>query len=81
MAHTNTETIRLSRQCQAILDRLRHGPATNRELSALCLKYTSRISDLRKSGYDVQVVRHDRATGQTWYQWRRETVATQERLW
>ena len=81
MALMSTETIRLSRQCQAILDRLRQGPATNRELAGLCLKYTSRVSDLRKAGYDVQVVRHDRATGQTWYAWRRETVATQERLW
>jgi hypothetical protein len=54
---------RLSRQCLAILDRLEQGDATNRELAALALKYTSRLSDLRAAGYDVRVVFHDFKTG------------------
>lgn len=44
---------RLSAQCQTILARLQSGPATNTELAAIALKYTSRISDLRKAGYSV----------------------------
>ena len=44
---------RLSAQCRTILARLQAGPATNAELAAIALKYTSRISDLRKAGYSV----------------------------
>ena len=61
------ELARLSRQCQAIATRLQAGPATNRELSGISLKYTSRISDLRDRGWDVQVMEQDRASGLTWY--------------
>ena len=47
---------RLSKQCRLILERLRQGKATNVELAALpCLKYTSRLSDLRKSGYKIRI--------------------------
>jgi hypothetical protein len=57
---------RLSRQCAAILERLRRGPATNVELAVLALKYTSRVSDLRRHGHDVRVVcRNDH--GVFWY--------------
>ncbi len=45
---------RLSKQCAAVLDRLRRGPATNWELAAISLKYTSRISDIRAAGYVVE---------------------------
>lgn len=38
---------RLTGQNAAILARLRQGPATNRELAEISLKYTSRISDVR----------------------------------
>jgi hypothetical protein len=58
---------RLSRQCQAILDRLTQGAATNRELAELALKYTSRLSDIRAAGYDVRVVAHDHVTGLVTY--------------
>lgn len=37
-----------------ILERLRKGPATNVELAALSLKYTSRISDLRHDGFTIR---------------------------
>lgn len=61
------EQRRLSGQSLRILERLRQGPATNRELAAIGLKYTSRISDLRKAGYDVRVVHRLRDTGLTIY--------------
>lgn len=64
------ETPRLSGQCQQILDRLKAGRATNRDLSTLSLKYTSRISDLRASGHDVVVVSRDRKSGLTVYELR-----------
>ena len=44
---------RLSGQNAAILERLRQGPATNAELAAMSLKYTSRVSDLRDHGYVI----------------------------
>lgn len=62
------ERPRLSGQNQAILERLRRGPATNDELARIARKYTSRISDLRAHGYDVRMVEHDHATGITRYQ-------------
>lgn len=45
---------RLTGQNAAILERLKAGPATNAQLARLSLKYTSRISDLRKHGYDIE---------------------------
>lgn len=41
------DTPRLTGQNAQVLDRLRNGPATNRELAAISLKYTGRISDVR----------------------------------
>ena len=48
---------RLSGQSVRILAALRLGPATNSQLSCLALKYTSRISDLRKAGYRITCTR------------------------
>lgn len=48
---------RLSGQNAAILARLRQGPATNAELAAISLKYTSRCSDLRSFGCEIAVER------------------------
>lgn len=62
------EKPRLSRQNQAILDRLRRGPATNDELVRIARKYTGRISDLRAAGFDVRLIEHDHTTGITRYQ-------------
>lgn len=62
------ERPRLTGQNLAILERLQRGPATNRELAAISLKYTSRVSDLRAAGYNVVVVDRDRATGRTMYE-------------
>lgn len=57
MELTNEDAPRLNNQCQRILDRLRAGPATNDDLSALSLKYTGRISDLRKAGHVIRCTR------------------------
>lgn len=57
---------RLSRQCELILERLRRGPATNRELAAIALKYTGRLSDARQNGHDIRVLRRN-AAGVFWY--------------
>ena len=48
-------------------NRLQQGPATNVELAALALKYTSRLSDLRAAGYTITVTARDYATGRTVY--------------
>lgn len=61
------ERRRLSDQCSLILGRLQHGRASNNELSGLSLKYTSRISDLRKAGHDIKVVSRDYGSGLTYY--------------
>ena len=61
------EAARLSRQCRAILRRLRTSPASNIELAEIARKYTGRISDLRAAGYDVRVVGRG-AHGLRWYQ-------------
>ena len=62
------QAIRLSKQCHAILARLQQGPATNRELSMIALKYTNRISELRQAGYKVPCVSQDHATGLSVYE-------------
>jgi hypothetical protein len=56
---------RLSGQNLRILERLRHGPVTNDELSRFARKYTSRISDLRAAGYTITCERAE--GGLTWY--------------
>ena len=61
------EQKRLSGQNAAILARLEQGPATNRELAAVSLKYTGRLSDLRAAGYRVSVIERDYATGLVTY--------------
>jgi hypothetical protein len=66
----SVEEPRLSAQCRAILAKLKEGPATNKELAAISLKYTGRISDLRQSGIEVDVASRDRKTGVTVYKLR-----------
>jgi hypothetical protein len=62
------EARRLSGQCAAILARLHQGPATNRELAGLSLKYTSRLSEVKAAGWDIRVVERDYETGRVVYQ-------------
>ena len=47
------EIPRVGGQCLKILRRLVGGPATNRDLADISLKYTGRVSDLRKSGFRI----------------------------
>jgi len=61
------ERARLTKQCQAILARLQQGPATNKELAGISLKYTGRISDLRAAGYGVENYDRNPRTGLSWY--------------
>lgn len=56
---TPSDHKRLSRQCADILAMLRRGSCTNRELAAVSLKYTSRVSDLRDAGYVIECERLD----------------------
>lgn len=44
---------RLTGQNAAILRRLRQGAASSLTLAGLSLKYTARVSDLRKHGYTI----------------------------
>lgn len=63
-----SEAPRLSKQCRLILERLRtSGPATDRELSEIALKYTSRISEIRAAGHNVHVIQRNSETGLTVY--------------
>ena len=57
---------RLRGQNAQILQRLEQGRASNVELAKISLKYTSRISDLRKAGYVV--VCHRDNGGLSWYE-------------
>ena len=64
-AVTTADAKRFSRQCAAILARLEHGPASNVELAAISIKYTGRISDLRKRGVRILCDRGE--GGVNWY--------------
>lgn len=71
------ERRRLSDQCWSCLMQFKRPASrpdlpfqtTNGELAKVSLKYTSRISDLRRAGHKIAVVRRDRKTGSTTYQW------------
>lgn len=61
------EKKRTGTQCDAILTRLREGTVTNFELSEISLKYTGRISDLRKDGHVIEIVHRNKVSGLTLY--------------
>lgn len=50
-------------QCREILDRLRKGPASSTDLAYYSLKYTARVSDLRRRGYTIKATR----SGEVWW--------------
>lgn len=57
---------RLAGQNAAILELLREKrEVPNYELNKISMKYTGRLSDLRKAGYNVQISRRDGAVH--WY--------------
>lgn len=45
---------RLGRQQLAILTRLMQGPVLNSELAQIGIRYSARIEELRKAGYDIR---------------------------
>ena len=62
---------RLSAQSVAILERLKIGPATNKELAGIALNYRARISDLRAAGYVIELADYKDETGAGLYELRR----------
>ena len=54
---------RLGRQQQAILERLRRGPATNNELVQIAQRFGGRIGELRAAGYDIRRTHDDHERG------------------
>jgi hypothetical protein len=58
---------RLTGQRAKIIERLQAGPASNAELTAIAMRYSARIHELRKCGYDIRIVRQDRESGLVWY--------------
>lgn len=61
------EEPRLSRQCRAILDRLKAGPATNADLVTIAQRFGARIHDLRAAGHTIEITHRDHETGITTY--------------
>ena len=59
---------RLTGQRAKIIERLQSGPATNTELTQIAMRFTARIHELRKCGYDIRIVRQDRDSGLVWYE-------------
>jgi hypothetical protein len=63
-----SDRLRLSAQCVRIIALFqKRGRVSNRELAAISLKYTSRISDLRDAGYLVVCTHDDATAGLCWY--------------
>lgn len=58
------ETGRAKKQCAIILDMLKAGPVNSAMLSAVALKYSGRISDLRQQGHKIEAKKHN---GVWWY--------------
>lgn len=67
MTPTQVEKPRLDSQCEEILALLKKGPTTNERLSRIALKYTSRISDLRNRGVDIECYARNYSTGVSYY--------------
>jgi hypothetical protein len=63
----DVEAVRLSNQTERIVERLREGPATARQLLVIALNYRARVSDARKGGHDIRVVKRDYGKGKTQY--------------
>lgn len=51
------EADRRDTQRQAILDRLRRGPATNLELNQIAFRYSARLHELRQAGHSIKTER------------------------
>ena len=63
------EKPRLQGECAEILELLQSkARVTNKEMAAISLKYTSRVSDLRKAGHVIKCVDRDHQTGECGYE-------------
>lgn len=63
------EKPRLAGQCAEILELLQSkARVTNKEMAIISLKYTSRVSDLRKAGHVITCVDRDHKTGECGYE-------------
>ncbi len=47
------EASKLARQQSAVLSRLREGAATSEDLNLVCYRFSARIHELRKQGFDI----------------------------
>jgi hypothetical protein len=65
--HQGTQAKRLSSYRQQILARLQRGPATNRELNEICLRYSARIKELRDAGHGIRIIHREQCTGKVVY--------------
>jgi hypothetical protein len=74
---TKIEAKRLSSQSQRILELLRTGDRSNDELAAIARKYTSRISDIRKAGYEITIISRDHESGLVVYRLTKDKEAQQ----
>ena len=61
------ERPRLTRQCLAVLERLRQGPATTMELIPISTRFSARLHELRKQGWIIETDRIDKASGVSLY--------------
>lgn len=48
---------KLARQQAAVLSRLREGDATSEDLNVVCYRFSARIHELRKQGFDITTKR------------------------
>lgn len=55
---TAATAVKLSRQQRLVVERFKRqgGRATNVDLAEVCLRYGSRLHELRQKGYDVSIV-------------------------
>ena len=53
MQNTKPDKERLSTQRARVLTRLLQGSATSEELNRICYRYSARIYELRKLGYEI----------------------------
>jgi hypothetical protein len=61
------EKSRLGSQCGLIMALLWTGRQSNATLAKHALKYSGRISELRKKEHDIRVVERNYETGLVWY--------------
>ena len=59
---------RLAGQNARVLEALQRGPMTRDEIAAIGRNPTARVSDLRKAGWDVRCIEHNKETGFTRYE-------------